>query len=246
MFGQRRTSNWKGTGDIGNRSGGKRKRGFGGGNGFRKRSRTNAGRVALREVKSLKRELNKNIIVKRYTTLFASSNLVSGTALTHTVNTMAGASDDIEKRSGPQISMSSLAYRLKVHIHDAETSPCLVRVCLVYDRRHDGSATASPYNSIFTDNYPTALIENDDLAERGRYQIIHDQIFSLEPGGQAMAFEKGYINLKGKKTIYSGNDVSDLEDVEMGLLSWYVISRDNPENISFRIESRLNFLDAGN
>jgi len=158
--------------------------------------------------------------------------------------------DDIEERTGRQITMRSL--ELTVEFHQAPPGstpvPVLIRAMIVYDKQPNGTAltTAQVLNTVGGLN---AAISPRNLEYRSRFQVIRDMRSTLS-SAELDDFRDGpkYFKYYGSMNLpvtYNSGDAGTVADITTGSLYLIVISDANPAGAlpSFTYTSRLRYTD---
>lgn len=199
--------------------------------------RRNVGRIALREVNKIKRDLKKGIELKDVTGDI-NLTLVAGTAQsTALVYTVTQGTTGIT-RIGDDILVNSIAFKGALKLADNETKGAYVRIMLVYDRRPNGAQAT--IGEVLHAGTPLALY-NIDNEYRGRFQMLYDQIFNLNIEGQAQGLFKGFIKRK-MHVLYNGN-AGTIADLQKGNIFFLVISSGNDQNLAMTGYVRLRYTD---
>lgn len=197
--------------------------------------RRNMGRQALREVRQVKRVLNKSTELKHVTTN-VTINLVAGTAQTQSL-VLLSQGDTAATRNGDKISVQNIAYRFSFKLADNETIGSIVRFMVIVDRKPAGAQAA------ITDVLTAAGVNNlMNLSNRGRFQVIHDQVFTLNVNGNQYRYEKAFMNMKGMKVFYDGNN-GDITDLQKNNIFGLFISGGNDQNLAVGGTIRVRFTD---
>lgn len=217
------------------------KRRFGGFGRYNKR-RKNLGRQALREVRQVKRALSKGTTLKSLTTQLNAVAFASNTASESTLVAMARGDTNF-LREGDKIALVNVAWRFAITLNAAETNPTNGRFVLIYDKRPAGGQIN--YESVYNTQTPQAMLNNVSFLgeNKGRFQILHDSMYTLAPNGQESVMCKGYIDLKRRPTIYDANN-GDITDVQIGNLFAAFIFGNNSQNVVVDGYVRLRFVDT--
>ncbi len=188
--------------------------------------RTNPGKQALREIRKMKKAINKSVELKHKTTavdaLALNTNAAAATSLV-----LMQQGNTSNTREGDDITLKQMTWKLQFQLNTAEANPVTLRMIVVYDRRPLGAGVGLA--DILNAERTWGLM-NLDGDMKGRFQIVHDNIFEFATGGQEAHFTKGYVDLKNKKTIYDGN-VGDITDVQEGNLSVFLITNGNASSV---------------
>lgn len=206
--------------------------------GYGRYRRSNPGRTALRKVNRIEKVLKKGENKKSKTTTLSDVVLASGTPSTSSMVTMQRG-DTNYLREGDKITLKEITWRLQFQLNNAETDGVGVRFVIVYDRRPAGAQAT--WTHVFNPNTINGLM-NLTEENRGRFQIIHDQIWQLAPNGNEIAMEKGYKSLKNLPVWYDAN-VGDITDVQKGNLFAALISDNNASNVLANGAIRIRFVD---
>lgn len=208
--------------------------------GRRPRRRMNYGRQALREVRKVKRDLDKQIELKHFTTSVAIAALVNQTAQYSSL-IIIPQGDDQGERIGDKITLKSISYKLQIGIAANETGGAACRFMLIYDRRPNGAqATAA---EVLNTARTYGLMNLNNTADKGRFQVLHDQVWTYSIAGKQLGFEKAYIPLKNLPVLYDA-EVGDITDVQRGNLFGLFITEGNDQNISANGYIRVRYVDA--
>ncbi len=213
----------------------RRSRNFGRRRNFRRRR--NPGRQALREVRRIKKVINASTELKHKTTEVNALNLNTNAAAASSMVLMQQG-DTASTREGDDITLKNMTWKLQFQIATAEANPVTLRMLIVYDRRPLGAGIglADVLNA-----ERTWGLMNLDGDMKGRFQIIHDNVFEFATGGQEAHYTKGYVDLKNKKVKYDAN-VGDITDVQVGNLLVFLITNGNASSVVANGFLRIRFV----
>ena len=160
---------------------------------YGRRRRKNPGRQALRKVNRIEKVLQRGQNLKSINTSIAAS-FAAGSSIQSLVTMNRGDTNYL--REGDKITLKNMTWRIRLYLNNAETSPTAVRFVIVYDRRPNGAQAA--VTDVLNSNTIDGLMNLSEDVRR-RFQVIHDQFWQLSTGGNELAIEKGFKDLKTKK-----------------------------------------------
>lgn len=140
-------------------------------------------------------------------------------------------------RIGSEVNYRYLTFNMRLESNPADTTSCQVRIVWVYDRNTDGAVAL--WSEIFTGNTITALL-NKDSQYLGRFQVLYDNVCTLEPGGHS--FLKGTILLHGKKEIFKGTN-NLIASIAKGSIHLHLYSEGNTNPVTGYIDGRITYTD---
>lgn len=203
---------------------------------YGRRRRKNPGRQALRKVNRIEKVLQRGQNLKSINTSIAAS-FAAGSSIQSLVTMNRGDTNYL--REGDKITLKNMTWRIRLYLNNAETSPTAVRFVIVYDRRPNGAQAA--VTDVLNSNTIDGLMNlSEDV--RGRFQVIHDQFWQLSTGGNELAIEKGFKDLKNKKVLYDAN-VGDITDIQQGNLFGIFYAAGNAANVGAVGQIRIRFVD---
>jgi len=205
--------------------------------GRRYRGKRNQGRQALREIRQVKKQLSKQV-ERKYKDGNISVSLVLNTPQYFSM-TDIDQGDTGGTREGDVITLKSVTWRFVFMPNTAESDACGVRIALIYDRRPNGAQAT--WDEIYSPNSFTGLI-NMDREFLGRFQVLHDQTYSLNNQSQAFATSKGFIDLKGKEATYNATG-GGIADQTRGNLFFVAYAVANDQSVSFSGDIRIRYTD---
>lgn len=121
--------------------------------------------------------------------------------------TQIAAGDDINQRSGRQITLKSLHITGNVRPYDTSSQVGMCRLSIIYDKQTNGSVPAlsdifSLLNGYITSGAPK------NLANRDRFEFLADIFIPMEGGGSTSTTNSmlvnRWVNLGNRKTTYNG------------------------------------------
>lgn len=230
-YGTAQGSNWR------FRGGGQR---FGGWRRGGRSRRSNPGRIALKKVNKVVRTLNKQVMLKSHETS-GSLTMAAGTPQTLSFSIIPPG-DHQFGREGRECIAKSFTMRFTVHQSSGSpTTASIHRIVLAFDRNPQGANAA--WTDIFNASQINALIENQDVEQRGRFQIVYDKCFQLSPGGQEMVQQMIHLNLKNRKISFDA-DGSAITDLAKNNFLLAVFSHNNTNNVQVAYQGRIMFTDV--
>lgn len=176
------------------------------------------------------------------TTITHTSAYTAGTALIDDLNFAIAQGDGVTARTGNEIVNLSISYRCRAFVNavvqTATTGATLLRFMIIWDRKPQNTILAS------TDVLVDATVQglyNINKEFSGRFQVLRDEVFALPsatandeggatsyPEGNAV-FWKGFIDLKKKKTVWTGSTGTQTS-VEKGQLVLLTITSNGTTN----------------
>lgn len=164
--------------------------------------------------------------------------LASNTPSTQSLVIM-GRGDTNYLREGDKITLVNMTWRFTGELATAEADPTLLRMVIIYDRRPGGAQAGwdTVYNAL---NINGIMNINEDT--KGRFQVLHDQFWSMETGGTTIIMEKGFKDLKHKRVLYNANN-NTIADIQQGNLFAAFCSYGNVSNVVINGYFRTRFVD---
>lgn len=218
----------------------------------RSQARTIAGKTARTALAALMRVPRRALAEGEFKARDTASGAYTAADWTGAIALLNGVprGDDIEERTGRQITMRSL--ELCVEFRNAPPGstpvPTLIRAMIVYDKQPNGTAltTAQVLNVVGTLN---AAISPRNLEYRSRFQVIRDTRSTL-PSAELTDYRDGpkyfkYYGTMNLPVTYNSGDAGTVADITTGSLYLIVISDANPAGAlpSFTYTSRLRYTD---
>ena len=205
---------------------------------YGRRRRGNAGKQALRKVNKIERVLKKTQNLKSHTTNMGNVAFVTATPQTQSLILMQRG-DTNYLREGDQITLKNMTWRIHMAINTAEQNPVTGRFVLIYDRRPSGAQAA--WGDVYNN---TSIVSLLSLAEdtKGRFQVLHDQMWTFATGGTETQMEKGFIDLKNKRVLYNAN-AGAIGDVQQGNLFAAFFFLGNNSNVIVNGYLRVRFVN---
>lgn len=194
-------------------------------------------RRVQRQVNQLRRAITSDVERKEKTGQIGL-NLVADTPQ-YTSLPLLEQGTTADKRIGNKIKLVSYTYKIKLNLLNNETNGAAVRLVIIYDRRPNGAEAT--WTDIFNASHFSALL-NLDKEFSGRFQILHDQVFTLDVNGPQIRVEKGHVKIN-KITTYNGV-VGDITDVQSGNLMVALYATANDQNVAVQGYHRLRYIDA--
>lgn len=205
---------------------------------YGRRRRRNPGRQALKEVRQVKKVLERQTNLKSRTTLINGLPIASGTnQITSLVCMPRGDTNML--REGDKITLKNVTWRFSMQLDTAEANPTVVRFILVYDRRPNGTQAAIDDVLNGTNVYGLMNLSED---QRGRFQILHDQFWTMATGGTEVVYEKGFKDMKNKRVLYDAT-AGDITDVQQGNFFALFTAQMNSANVICNGWIRIRFVD---
>lgn len=199
------------------------------------RERPNAGRLAMRKIRQLKRNIEKKYVVENAGSLTVENGLIWHK---YCLGPMLQQGDASTMRHGVKVTVKSLALRYSLNAAAAMPLGGLVRVCLVWDKRPQGVNPDG--DDVFNSDTIYAGMNIVGM-NRGRFIMIFDKIYEFQ-ANEVRHMDSFYC--KGNfQTEYNTGNAGTLADIDKGCFFLFAAGASNAQDVTINYGFRIRFTD---
>lgn len=191
-----------------------------------------------KKVNRIYRKLQKDVDLKHFTVAVSLGTLVTGTPQYNSLVSAIQQGDTDSTRNGDKIKIQSLQWKLRLSVGATESNGACSRIMFIYDRNPQG-AQATMANVL--NNTTCQGLMNLNTQYLGRFQVLYDDVFNLDPDTNQFRFTKGYRKLN-LPVWYNGN-TGAIADLQRGNLFCLVLTENNSVNMNLSGQIRIRFTD---
>lgn len=158
--------------------------------------------------------------------LFQMPSTGSVFCLNDLTNAAAGTSSAF---TGYKVMTKSVSYKFQVRLPaiTANAVPTSGRVCLIWDKQPNNSATPATWAQIFSASYYLSFM---NLQNTSRFTILRNEQFSLSPNGDQVLFFEGFAKINMSSYYPTANNNVPTPPVTGALLVAYISDNSTTAN----------------
>lgn len=203
--------------------------------------RRNIGKVAFKMVRSLRRDINKNIELKNQDSLGTFSGTIVTSAGTVVYVSNIGQGSNIGQRAGNRITLHSILMRVSVYPSTVNLGGNNLRMIVFQDRNNQGALPNLGDLLIGTDYTVNPLNALNTM----RFRIISDRLYTVI--ADECVNDKIYIKLEKNRRILNPiqyvSTTTAIGSAGSGAIFWLLVSSDAVNGPLVTASLRLRFKD---
>lgn len=205
---------------------------------YKKQKRPMFGRMDMAAYNMAKSALKLINVEKKFHNLTHSALAISSAATLHNIVEIAQG-DTNSTRDGDSLKIISLMFKFTCKIH-ASALQTFIRVMLIKDTAHN-STTPTIGNILTSTGINASIVSGLAMNNRGRFQVLMNEIVSLDQNGKQSSVINKYFNLE-QHILYSGATGAASEQTRNSL--YFIFISDEVTNTpTITYYSRLRFVD---